>query len=158
MSHKYTSFASFINYDTSKKRNTAFGLATSDEMCIDFLLFYPVQKDPVTGHEINLCSFLQGDLQNYTLCFDGGRAREVTRDRVALFSFLVENPTMVDLIGARTNFSVPGATCEPVIDDMSSNVVTATAAPSQSMEPGMIMGEPSPSCGGSEVDPFVSPS
>lgn len=141
-------------YDTTKKSNTTFGIETINEMCIDFLLFYPVQTDPITGHEINICSFLQGAPQNYTLCVDGARINELKRDTIVQFSYLVENPTLYDAIGARTNFSVPDATCAPVILPM----VSVAPVPSQSMDPMMMMEEPSPSCHLSEADLFVSSS
>lgn len=138
-------------YDTSKKSKTTFGEETSDEMCMDFLLFYPVQTDPITGHEINICSFVQDTPQNATLCVDGARINELNEGTLDKFLFFVENPTMYDPIGARTNFSVPDATCAPMMQPSGS----VTPVPTKSMDPMMMEEEPSPSSQPPEADPFV---
>lgn len=90
-------------YDTAKRPNVTFGFSTDQEMCMDFVMYYPMQVDPITKHEINLCSFARFMGVNRTACFDAGRIREVFR-RPGIFP-QCRNPAFHDHVGAATNFS-----------------------------------------------------
>lgn len=95
-------------YDTSKRLSVKFGSSTTDEMCIDFLSYWPVQTDQRTGHQINICSFVQLRLGAATLCGDNSRFNEMVSPN---FDFpFVPNPAFEDTVGAPSNFSKPG-TC-----------------------------------------------
>lgn len=93
-------------YDTTKRPNVTFGFSTEQEMCMDFVMYYPMQIDPVTKHEINLCAFARFRGVNRTACFDAGRIREVFR-RPRTFP-QASNPAFFDHVGAATNFSTTG--------------------------------------------------
>lgn len=130
-------------YDTSKTKNTAWGVETSNEMCMGFHLYYPIQVDPVTTHDINICGWLQYG----TLCVDGARVNEIQNDTVIAFNAFVRNPSLYDAVGAQTDFSIPDPTCAPVPPP------GFPPLPTQSTNP---VEEPSPSVEPSEMDPFVT--
>lgn len=90
-------------YDTSKRRNVTFGFSTDQEMCMDFVMYYPMQIDRVTKHEINLCAFARFKGVNRTACFDAGKIREVFRQPWGFPQ--ATNPAFYDHIGADSNFS-----------------------------------------------------
>lgn len=46
-------------YDTRKRLQTKFGLETNDEMCIDFMLYYPLQKRFAGDESMFQCSMVQ---------------------------------------------------------------------------------------------------
>lgn len=97
-------------YDTSKRANTKFGLSTRDEMCIHFLQYYPVQRDPQNGQEINLCGFAKIPFLNLggTLCGDNAQG---IRNVVSF----VRNPKFEDNIGSPTDFGDRVKSCERLV-------------------------------------------
>lgn len=94
-------------YDTTKRPDTEFGLQTVNEMCMNFLGYYPVQRDPVTGHEINLCAFALFQGQTFTICGDG--AQELALNTSVLN---LRNPSFEDMQGANTTFPTEPDVCE----------------------------------------------
>lgn len=100
--------ATTCKYDTSKRPDTKFGLRTINEMCVHFLLYYPSQRDPDNGQEINVCGFILTRDGNFTMCGDNGRGGNIT--------FLeVPNPKFNDTNGAPSTFGDPVETCEAEI-------------------------------------------
>lgn len=85
---------------------------------MDFVLYWPLQKDAQTGHEINLCALLQDEsdqgLNNYTICAENGRIEEFF-DSPSNFP-QSENPAFNDTTGAPTEFATKGAQCPPPDD------------------------------------------
>lgn len=91
-------------FDTSKRPNTTFGLETVNEMCMDFVGYWPVQRDPVTNDEISICAWGQGDGMTFTFCGDNGDLQQS--------SFLPgPNPSFNDTVGAPTTFGEFVDTC-----------------------------------------------
>lgn len=93
-------------YDTSKRPTTKFGLTTLDEMCMAFVMYWPLQVDTISTHELNLCALNVGDEANTTFCGDNGRMSEIPE----LFTF-PGNPKFNDTVGAPTDFGKQGAVC-----------------------------------------------
>lgn len=111
MVHPGEQIQTVCEYDTSKRLNTRFGLATQDEMCIDFLFYWPLQVDAETGHEINVCSYAKFEGQNSTtICGDHGRIDEMFSEQISKFP-LVKNPSFNDTDGAFTNFGSSDSKC-----------------------------------------------
>lgn len=67
---------------------------------MDFLGYWPLQRDPVTGNEINICAYFQGDDSSMTatVCGDNGM---INTEGIILD---VPNPKFEDEIGAATTF------------------------------------------------------
>lgn len=87
-------------------------------------MYWPLQVDPISTHEINLCSFAQfeHDGKNITtLCGDNGRIDDFF-DKFELFPS-VPNPAFNDTVGVPTEFGMTGAACaSPIVqDDIESN-------------------------------------
>lgn len=97
-------FATTCIYDTSKRPDTAFGLSTINEMCVNFLLYYPVQRDS-NRRSINSCGLLQEEDGNYTLCADH---MQIEPEMI----LQVKNPKFRDAVGAPLDFGDPVETCE----------------------------------------------
>lgn len=93
-------------YDTSKRPNTTWGLATANEMCMDFLGYWPAQSDPKTGDEINTCSYWRDSesMSSGTICGDNGNITETS-------IIMQPNPKFNDTIGAPTTFGDGIETC-----------------------------------------------
>lgn len=133
-------------FDTSKTKNTTWGIATDNEMCMAFHLYYPVQVDSVTTHEVNLCGW-----RTYgTLCADGARVNEITNETLLAFNTFVRNPTLYDAVGAQTNFSFPDPTCAPLPLPVFPPLPSLPGFPVEEPSPSY-MYEPSP---GVVADPF----
>jgi len=85
-------------YDTTKRPDTKFGLETLDEMCIDFLLYYPAQRVKKTDGSLFQCSMLHmpSSLKPVTLTLCGER-----NINSVLF---IKNPSLNDTVGISRNF------------------------------------------------------
>lgn len=117
-------------YDTSKRPETRFGSATKDEMCVEFLMYWPVQTDPKTGHEFNICSFGSlGGGDSTTLCGDHGRLAEMFSEENASDFPFVENPVFNDTEGAPTNFGASDSACPTEEGAVEMPSPTMTGAP-----------------------------
>lgn len=79
-------------FDTRKRPSAKFGLATKDEMCIDFLYYYPVQRrDPSDGARFEChAQLFRG--ANFTGTACGDPLKDVTFG-------LPSNPTFKDTVG-----------------------------------------------------------
>jgi len=121
------------NYDTSKKPGTLFGYRTIDEMCIDFVFYYPVQHFGPFNSSIIYCGMLFMRQFNYTGSFCGSEGFNFER-----------NPSFNDSVGLPSSFGSAPKTC-PVVK-ASPNTSTATAAPT-----GEAVVEPSSSPEGESV-------
>lgn len=96
-------------YNTTKRPETKFGYSTSDEMCMHFLSYYPIQTDPNTGNEINICARLplrpdEDTTIIGTACGDNGNLG-ISK------AVLVPNPKFKDTRGAPDNFGDKRDTC-----------------------------------------------
>lgn len=92
-------------YDTRKRPNTTFGGGTLNEMCMDFIMYWPLQTDEETGHEFNLCTFFEfgGDInQNGTVCAENGRLTDFFNSPETFP--MAPNPELNDTAGAPTLF------------------------------------------------------
>lgn len=120
-------------YDTSKRPATQFGIATKNEMCIQFLLYWPLQTDSITGHEMNICSYAKFDGQiSTTLCGDQGRIDEMFSEEKASKFPLVMNPSFNDTVGAVTNFGSSDSQCLEDDEEFESPQPAMTDEPEES--------------------------
>ncbi len=97
------------NFDTSKLPNTKFGPETQDEMCIDFLSYYPVQRRNPTDGASFMCGMIDGTrfprLPNTTGTVCGNVFDPQNHD------YNATNPSFDDTVGFRDSFGNEPATC-----------------------------------------------
>lgn len=93
-------------YDTSERRQTEFGSWAVDEVCVQFIHYFPVTIDVETGHEMNLCAFQaleRGAVYGTSICADNGLFREFLYAPYR-FKFAV-NPLFNDYAGVPHPFA-----------------------------------------------------
>ncbi len=99
------------NYDVTKLPKTKFGIETQDEMCIDFLWYYPVQRRSATTSNNFYCGIFQrkfdGKRMNGTVCGDLFDRRN--------FDFKASNPSFNDTVGISNSFGNPPQSCPTAV-------------------------------------------
>lgn len=93
-------------YNTIERRQTEFGSWAVDEVCVQFIHYFPVTVDVETGHEMNLCAFQaleRGAVYGTSICADNGLFREFLYAPYR-FKFAV-NPLFNDYAGVPHPFA-----------------------------------------------------
>jgi Hint module/Copper type II ascorbate-dependent monooxygenase, C-terminal domain len=93
-------------YDTSKVGNTVFGPRTKDEMCVEFLFYWPVQKRRDTNESIHVCGFVatnKSSTGGLSFCGNGGNIEKGILP--------VPNPSINDSTGSLDKFGSQVKTC-----------------------------------------------
>jgi hypothetical protein len=94
-------------YDTSKVGKVIFGARTQDEMCMDFLFYWPVQRRTDNNESIHLCGFLASNKSRtggVSICGNGGNIEGAILP--------LPNPSVNDTTGSPDNFGRPVTTCQ----------------------------------------------
>lgn len=101
-------------YDTSKRPETIFGLETKNEMCINFILYWPAQRLQESDGALFSCGMLDTKKGNVTMCGDTTNLNE---------ELLQEpNPSFNDTIDTPAVFGRTPETCDaPQISDGANN-------------------------------------
>ncbi len=107
------------NFDTTKLPNTKFGIETQDEMCIDFLWYYPVQRRNPSDGASFMCGVFDGTqfpaMPNTTGTLCGNVFNQQS------FDFNTTNPSFKDTVGLSDSFGTVPATCPAALAGQSSN-------------------------------------
>lgn len=106
-------------YDTRKLPQTRFGLQTEDEMCMDFVGYWPLQREAETNEPINLCAFARNENATSTFCGDFGG-----EPGTGLMLLPVPNPKFEDNVGAQTSFGNTPDQCPAETDEPSMQTPT----------------------------------
>lgn len=115
------------NYDTTKRPGTVFGERTVDEMCIDFVFYYPVQRFGAASSATISCGGVFVREWNYTASFCGPEA-------ATGFNF-ERNPSFDDTVGLPATFGGAPATCAlTAAPHNKSTTAEVTAEPNSSPE------------------------
>lgn len=95
-------------FDTSKLPETKWGYDKVDEICLDFISYWPVRKGQ-SGRALTLCSFKRDENENLdgTVCDNVGKMSPAAKEISA-----VPNPKFEDTEGAETTFGDPVEVCE----------------------------------------------
>lgn len=126
-------------YDTSKLPNTVFGGETKDEMCLEIIGYYPVQRDLVRNKRISVCAWGNSN----SLC---GELNEDFNDLIVPGP----NPAFEDTVDSPVSFGLKNATCK--IEEDPARTPTPTGEVSVTPE----IGSPSPTAQAYVLSPSES--
>lgn len=125
-------------YDVSKQPNARFGIGTTDEMCMDFLFYYPMRSVRTNGREIpfGVCSYGYMGI-SFTFC-----------GNVATSNILFgKNPTFEDTIGIQDTFGNQASCSSSVATSSPNPTVITSPEPTMTTSPAPTMtASPAPAC------------
>ncbi len=115
------------NYDTTKRPDTVFGIETKDEMCIDFLWYYPAQRGTQTASNNFYCGMFRDRRQSITGTLCGSPFNNQSFDLKAI------NPSLNDLAGFSDSFGDVPATCPAALAGAANRTAANGAAANESV-------------------------